>query len=75
MSYKLKVCDLSFGCYLIVVVVCRLSGNVSTPQRSTDQTVGHDHHQQREQVDQQYHYILITAEGERADDELTLYIW
>lgn len=72
MNSKLKVCDLSFGCYLIVVVVCRLSGNVATPQRSTYQTVGYEHHQQREQVDQQYHCILITAEGERAD-ELTLW--
>ncbi len=57
--------DLSLGCYLTVVVVCCLAGDMSTPQRSAHYTVGDQHHQQREQVDQHYDCKLVTAEGER----------
>lgn len=62
---RIEVCDLSLGCYLAVVMVSRLSGDVPTPQRPANQTVGHQHHQQGEQVDQQYQRKLVTAGGER----------
>lgn len=56
-----KPFNLSLGCYLVVVVVRRLARNVATPQCSTNQAVGHEHHQQGERVDQQNDCILITG--------------
>lgn len=56
------MCNLSFGCYLVVVVICGLSRDVSSPQRSTHNAVGDKHHQQGEEVDQQDQCVLITVE-------------
>ena len=61
--------DLSLGCDLAVVMLCRLPRDVSAPQRLADQTVGHQHHQQREHVDQHYHCKLVTTEGEREKEK------
>lgn len=44
-------------------MVRRLPRNVTPPQCLADQTVGHQHHQQREQVDQHYQGILVAMEG------------
>lgn len=53
----------------------RLSGDVSAPQRATHQTVGHQHDQQGEQVDQQYHRKLVTEHTDGAALHLLSYIY